>query len=161
MFLDSFAHQADVLVHVGREVVHAAEPVIVVLDCLKAQRIDHIFDGLDSVERIGTHQVPLVLFTLKIVVGVVLEDVVADLVFRGKLGAVDCVQAGEHLAGVLELFVQRVQAKVFPLVVPAPVAQFRGSHGVVRHLVFPVLIEQLMQGPAGGIIGRVGDGRDH
>ncbi len=161
VFLDSLAHQSNVLVHVGGKVVHAAEPVVVVLDRLKAQRIDHIFDRLDSIERIGAHQIPLVLFTLEIVVGVVLEDVVADLVLRGELGAVDGVQAGEHLAGVLELLVQRVEAEVFPLVVPAAVAQFRGSHRIVRHLVLPVLIEQLMQGLGGGIVGRVGGGGDY
>ncbi len=100
--LDPFPHQADVLVHVGGKIAHAAQPIVVVLDGFKAQGIDRAFDRLNAVKGVGANQIPLVRLAGEIVAGVVVEDVVADLILRRKLGAVDGVQLGENFAGMLE-----------------------------------------------------------
>ena len=61
VILDSLPHQADVLVHVGGEVAHAAQPVVVVLDGFEAQGVDRAFNRLDALESIGANQIPPVM----------------------------------------------------------------------------------------------------
>ena len=98
--LHALAHQRDVLIHVRGKGVEPREPVVEVLDGLKAQRVDDELRALHAAQRRCANQVLPMLKALDHHLILMAEQVVVEAVGRRELSARDRREIFQHrLAG--------------------------------------------------------------
>ena len=140
-----FAHQRDVLIHVGGERVEPREPVVEVLDGLKAQRVDDELRVLHAVERRGADQMLAVLKALDRHLVLMPEQVVVQPIGGRELVARNRRELFQHRLAMRLPRGKRLRADVRPPVVPAAVAEIGRPQRILSELPLPFAIEQCVQ----------------
>ena len=104
---------------------------------------------MDAAALVDRHEVAAKLRALDVLLEVLLEEVVVQLIGRGKLSAIEFFQALERRDRVLFAFVDRFQALIAPTIVPAAVAHRRSAHRALFHFVVPFRFEKFIERFAG------------
>ena len=119
---DALAHERGCLLNVRWQRVEPRQPIVVILECLEAQRMSQLICRLDSAELVEGDQVPAISVFFDFILVIFLKKIEIRAVGRRKVLALDGPQLGQNFDMMAVLFVDGIKASITPAVVPATIS---------------------------------------
>src|SRR6187401_3546256 len=93
-------------------------PIFVIFYRLESKSVGQLIDRLNTLALIERHQVPTILMFLDVGFILFLEQVVIELVFGRKSGAINLLEPDKHPEVMVVPALDRREARVLPTIIP-------------------------------------------
>src|SRR5678815_3578915 len=148
---DSF-QQRDGLVSIGGKTLQPSDPILVILQRFKAQRVGKVIGELQTIAWGQGQEVSAESRALNSALRVLLEKIVVQLIRRTESRARDTAKVGQRRCGVSEALFNRPETDIVPAIIGPAIAERGSVRRTLIEFVFPFFGEKAVQ-RCGWIVG--------